>query len=42
MIKDLENELTTTNNAIADERKFIKDYIDGKEKLYQRIRDKNK
>lgn len=42
MIKDLENELATTNNAIADERKFVKDYIDGKEKLYQRIRDKNK
>lgn len=41
-LHNLENELTTINNAIADERKFIKDYINGKEKLYQRLRDKNK
>lgn len=41
-LHNLENDLTTINNAIADERKFIKDYIDGKENLYQRLRDKNK
>ena len=39
-IRDLEFELHTVSNAIADEKKFIKDYIDGKEKLYQRLRAK--
>ena len=37
-IRQLEFELHAINNAIADERKFITDYISGKEKLYQRIR----
>jgi hypothetical protein len=41
-IHKLEKDLAAINNDIADERKFIKDYIDGKEKLYQRLRAKNK
>lgn len=40
-IRALERELTTLNNEIADEQKFIKDYISGKDKLYRRLRDKN-
>lgn len=40
-IRALEKELATLNNEIADEQKFIKDYIDGKDKLYKRLRDKN-
>lgn len=40
-IHELEKELATTNNEIADIRKFVKDYIDGKEKLYQRLRAKS-
>ena len=37
----IERELATINNAIADEQKFIKDYIDGKEKMYKRLRAKS-
>jgi hypothetical protein len=37
---NIKKELTTINNTIADEKKFLKDYIDGKEKLYQRLRAK--
>lgn len=40
-IRALEKELTTLNNEIADEQKFIRDYISGKDKLYRRLRDKN-
>ena len=40
-IRAIENELTTINNAVADERKYLKDYIDGKDKLFQRLRAKN-
>lgn len=40
-IRVIEKELATINNQIADERKFVKDYIDGKDKLYQRLRAKN-
>ena len=40
-IRALEKELTTLNNEMADEQKFIKDYISGKDKLYKRLRDKN-
>lgn len=40
-IRAIENELATVNNGIADERKFIKDYIDGKEKMYKRLRAKS-
>ena len=40
-IRAIEKELTAINNAIADERKFLKDYIDGKDKLYKRLRAKN-
>lgn len=37
----VENDLATISNDIADERKFLKDYLAGKEKLYQRLRAKN-
>ena len=40
LIRELEIELHTISNAIVDERKFVKDYIDSKEKLYQRLRAK--
>lgn len=40
-IRALKKELTILNNEIADEQKFIKDYISGKDKLYKRLRDKN-
>jgi tRNA U55 pseudouridine synthase TruB len=36
-----EKDLAAINNAIADERKFLKDYIDGKDKLFKRLRAKN-
>lgn len=37
-IKAVKKELTMINNDIADEKQFLKDYINGKEKLYQRLR----
>ena len=40
-IRTIEKELATINNAIADEQKFIKDYIDGKDKMYKRLRAKS-
>ena len=40
-IRALERELEAINNAIADEKRFVKDYIDGKDKLYKRLRAKN-
>ena len=40
-IRTIEKELTTINNAIADEQKFIKDYVDGKDKMYKRLRAKS-
>lgn len=40
-IRALEKEFATLNSEIADEQKFIKDYISGKDKLYKRLRDKN-
>lgn len=41
-IRAIEKELATINNDLADERKFLKDYIEGKEKMYQKLRAKNK
>lgn len=32
-IRKFENDLATVNNSIAEEKKFIKDYIAGKEKV---------
>ena len=40
-IRAIEKELATINNALADERKFLKDYTEGKEKLYQKLRARN-
>ena len=40
-IRAIEKELAIINNEINDERRFIKDYIDGKDKMYKRLRDKN-
>ena len=40
-IRAIEKELATINNAIADEQKFIKDYINGKDKMYKRLRAKS-
>ena len=40
-IRAVEKELAIINNEINDERQFIKDYIDGKDKMYKRLRDKN-
>ena len=40
-IRVIEKELATINNQIADERKFIKDYIDGKDKMYKKLRAKS-
>ena len=37
-IRQLEFDLATNKEMIAYERKTLKDYIDGKEKIYQRIR----
>jgi hypothetical protein len=41
-ISVIKKELTVVNNTIVDTKKFLKDYIDGKEKLYQRLRAKKK
>lgn len=41
-IRAIEKELVIINNGIADEQKFIKDYIEGKDKLYKRLRAKSK
>lgn len=40
-IRAIKKELATINNEIADEQKFVKDYISGKDKLYGKLRDKN-
>ena len=40
-IRVIENELATISNAIANEKKYLKDYIDGKDKLFKRLRAKN-
>ena len=40
-IRTIEKELATISNAIADEQKFIKDYVSGKDKLYKRLRAKS-
>lgn len=40
-IRALEHELEAINHDIEDEKQFIKDYIDGKDKLYKRLRAKN-
>jgi hypothetical protein len=40
-IRAIEKELVAINNSIADEQKFLKDYIDGKDKLFKRLRAKN-
>ena len=36
-IRAIEKELATINNGIADEQKFVKDYIAGKDKMYKRL-----
>ena len=40
-IRAIEKELAAINNDIADEQKFLKDYLDGKDKLYKRLRAKS-
>ena len=40
-IRAIEKELAAINNDIADEQKFIKDYIDGKDKMYKKLRAKS-
>ena len=40
-VRVIEKDLAAINNAIADERKFLKDYIDGKDKLFKKLRAKN-
>ena len=40
-IRAIEKELTAINNDLADERKFLSDYIQGKDKLYKRLRAKS-
>ena len=40
-IRAVEKELATINNGIADERKFVQDYIAGKDKMYKRLRAKS-
>ena len=40
-IRAIEKELAAINNEIADEQKFIKDYVSGKDKLYKRLRAKS-
>ena len=40
-IRTIEKELATINNGIADERKFVQDYINGKDKMYKRLRAKS-
>ena len=40
-IRALEAECAEITNAIADEKAFVKDYINGKDKLYKRLRAKN-
>ena len=39
-IRAIEKELATINNGIADEQKFVMDYIAGKDKMYKRLRAK--
>ena len=40
-IRAIEKELATINNGIADEQKFVKDYVAGKDKMYKRLRAKS-
>lgn len=40
-IRAIEKELAAINNDLADERKFLSDYIQGKDKLYKRLRAKS-
>lgn len=40
-IRAIEKELATINNGIADEQKFVMDYIAGKDKMYKRLRAKS-
>ena len=40
-IRAVEKELAAINNGIADERKFVQDYINGKDKMYKRLRAKS-
>ena len=37
-IRKFQDDLVTINNVIADERKFLKDYIAAKDKIYTRLR----
>ena len=39
-IHKLKDDLATIRNTIADERKFLKDYVAAKEKIYNRLRAK--
>ena len=40
-IRAIEREIKSLNNTIEDEKNFIKDYINGKDKLYRKLRAKN-
>ena len=40
-INALKKELEMIENDIKYEKKFVKDYIDGKDKMHQRLRAKN-
>ena len=39
-LKALEKELEDINDVIAEEKKFLKEYINEKDKFYKRIRSK--
>ena len=41
-IRAVEKELTAIKQDIADEKKYLKEYIDQKEKMYQRLRARKK
>ena len=41
-IRAVEKELATIKQDIADEKKYLKEYIDQKEKMYQRLRARKK
>jgi hypothetical protein len=40
-LRTIENELNTISQEIAEEEKFLTEYIMNKEKLYQRLRAKS-
>ena len=40
-IKDVKNQLATVSNEIADEQKYLKEYIQKKDNLYRKLRARN-